>query len=148
MSEYTHTLTVVVPKSLMNAANNLALLVGITADDINTFIIDDWIDFEDNTYSVCSTLIKPIVLGLNGAILTQEMVREHAIGVDLELAQYALDNSIIYTGVETITPDNIIIGVDFDPNIMFSDIGIIHISQKRETLEDIPPKYEDPNIIY
>lgn len=144
MSEYTHTMTVVVPKSLMNAANNLALLVGITEDDINTFTIDDWVDFEDNTYSVCSTLIKPIVLGFKDATFTQEMIREHAIGVDLELAQYALDNSIIYTGIETITPDNIIIGVDFNPNIMFSDIGIIHISQKQETIKDILPKYEDP----
>ena len=131
MSEYTHTMTVVVPKSLMNAANNLALLVGITADDINTFIIDDWVDFEDNTYSLCSTLIKPIVLESICTIFTREMVKEHAIAVDLELAQYALDNSIMYTGVETITPDNIIIGIDFDPNIMFSDIGIIHISQKQ-----------------
>ena len=144
MSEYTHTMTVVVPKSLMNVANNLALLVGITADDINTFIIDDWVDFEDNTYSVCSTLIKPIVLGSIGTIFTREMVKEHAIAVDLELAQYALDNSIMYSGVETITPDNIIIGIDFDPNIMFSDIGIIHISQKQETIEDILPEYEDP----
>lgn len=144
MSEYTHTMTVVVPKSLMNVANNLALLVGISVDDINTFIIDDWVDFEDNTYSVCSTLIKPIVLGSIGAKFTTEMVRLHAAGVNLELAQYALDNSIMYTGVETITPDNIIIGIDFDPNIMFSDIGIIHISQKQEKIEDILPTYEDP----
>ena len=144
MSDYTHTMTVVVPKSLMNIANNLALLVGISADDINTFIIDDWVDSEDNTYSVCSTLIKPVVLGSIGTEFTPEMVRPHAAGVNLELAQYALDNSIMYTGVETITPDNIIIGIDFDPNIMFSDIGIIHISQKQETIEDISPTYEDP----
>lgn len=144
MSEYTHTMTLVVPKALMNASNNLALLVGITSEDINTFIIDDWVDSEGNTYSVCSTSIKPVVLGSIGAEFTPEMIRPHAAGVNLELAQYALDNSIIYTGIETVTPDNIIIGIDFDPIDMFNNIGIIHISQKQETIEDILPEYEDP----
>ena len=44
MSEWTHTLTVIVPESLMAQANQLALAMGTSEDDVNTFRQADWTD--------------------------------------------------------------------------------------------------------
>ena len=48
MSEWTHTLTVVVPESLMAQANQLALAIGTSEDDANTFRQADWTDDTGN----------------------------------------------------------------------------------------------------
>lgn len=42
MSDWTHTLTVIVPESLMAQANQLALAMGTSEDDVNTFRSADW----------------------------------------------------------------------------------------------------------
>ena len=44
MSNWTHTLTVIVPESLMAQANRLALAMGTSEDDVNTFRQADWAD--------------------------------------------------------------------------------------------------------
>lgn len=54
MSEWTHTLTVIVPESLMAQANQLALAIGTSEDDVNTFRAADWTDSTGN-FAVCST---------------------------------------------------------------------------------------------
>ena len=54
MSEWTHTLTVVVPESLMAQANQLALATGTSEDDANTFRQADWTDGA-NSFSVANT---------------------------------------------------------------------------------------------
>ena len=48
MSEWTHTLTVIVPESLMAQANQLALAIGTSEDDVNTFRQADWTDGTGN----------------------------------------------------------------------------------------------------
>lgn len=42
MSNWTHTLTVIVPESLMTQANQLVLAIGTSEDDVNTFRSADW----------------------------------------------------------------------------------------------------------
>ena len=42
MSNWTHILTVIVPESLIPQGNQLALAVGTSEDDINTFRSADW----------------------------------------------------------------------------------------------------------
>jgi len=42
MSNWTYTLTVIVPESLMSQANQLALAIGTSDDDVNTFRSADW----------------------------------------------------------------------------------------------------------
>lgn len=54
MSEWTHTLTVIVPESLMVQANQLALAIGTSEDDVNTFRSADWTDGISN-YAVAHT---------------------------------------------------------------------------------------------
>ena len=54
MSEWTHVLTIAVPESLMVQANQLALAIGTSEDDVNTFQTADWTDGTGN-FAVCST---------------------------------------------------------------------------------------------
>lgn len=54
MSNWTHTLTVIVPESLITQANQLALAIGTSEDDVNTFRSADWTDGTSN-YSVAHT---------------------------------------------------------------------------------------------
>lgn len=54
MSNWTHTLTVIVPELLMAQANQLALAIGTSPDDVNTFRQADWTDCTNN-YAVAHT---------------------------------------------------------------------------------------------
>lgn len=54
MSEWTHVLTIAVPESLIAQANQLALAIGTSEDDVNTFRAADWTDGTGN-FAVCST---------------------------------------------------------------------------------------------
>jgi PhoPQ-activated pathogenicity-related protein len=45
MSNWTHTLTVIVPESLIVQANQLALAIGTSEDDVNTFQTADWTEW-------------------------------------------------------------------------------------------------------
>ena len=54
MSEWTHVLTIAVPESLIAQANQLALAIGTSEDDVDTFRLADWTDGTSN-FAVCST---------------------------------------------------------------------------------------------
>lgn len=54
MSDWTHTLLVVVPEVLIPEANQLALAIGTSEDDVNTFRSADWTDGV-NFYAVANT---------------------------------------------------------------------------------------------
>lgn len=54
MSEWTHVLTIAVPESLIAQANQLALAIGTSEDDVNTFRVADWTD-GTSKFAVCST---------------------------------------------------------------------------------------------
>lgn len=54
MSNWTHTLTIIVPESMMAQANQLALAIGTSEDDVNTFRSADWTDGTSN-YAVAHT---------------------------------------------------------------------------------------------
>ena len=54
MSDWTHTLLVVVPEVLIPEANQLAFAIGTSEDDVNTFRSTDWTDGISN-YAVAHT---------------------------------------------------------------------------------------------
>ena len=54
MSNWTHNLTVIVPESLIPQGNQLALAVGTSEDDVNTFRQADWTDGSAN-FAVANT---------------------------------------------------------------------------------------------
>ena len=67
MSEWTHTLTVIVPESLIPQGNQLALAVGTSEDDINTFKTANWTDGTSN-YAIAHTVAVEQILDYFGAI--------------------------------------------------------------------------------
>ena len=54
MSDWTHDLLVIVPEAIIPEANQLALAIGTSEDDVNTFRSADWTD-EVNFYAVANT---------------------------------------------------------------------------------------------
>lgn len=67
MSNWTHTLTVVMPESLMAQANQLALAMGTSEDDANTFRQADWTD-GTGSFAVANTRAVAQILDYFGAI--------------------------------------------------------------------------------
>ena len=123
MSEYNQRMTLAVPKQYMNEANNLALISGESVADINTFTSANWTDSDGNLYAVCSASIKPVVLSLYGSKLSTLELPEHALEANVEAAQAALDNSIMYDGSNT-DLSKIMIAIDYDPLQFLNDIGL------------------------
>ena len=112
MSLYNKRITIAVPQSLIDEANQLALIAGESPDDVNTFTDANWEDAEGNLYAVCSTVIKPIVLDMFGQT------------VDNTDAQSALDAAVMYSDGVKATPDKIVIAVDIDPMTAFAAMGL------------------------
>lgn len=125
MSQYTHRMTLAVPESLLSQANQLALIVGESSDDDKTFTTANWQDKDGNSYAVCSTMIKPIVLTLLNTPLTDSLLQ--AEGADLSQAQEAMDKVIMYEQGVTVTPEHIYIAIDYDPLEFFASLGLITI---------------------
>jgi len=67
MSEWTHNLTVIVPEALITLGNQLALAVGTSEDDVNTFRSADWTDGVNN-FAVAHTQAVEQILDYFGAI--------------------------------------------------------------------------------
>lgn len=122
MSKYKHRMTLVVPKSLIPQANQLALIAGESPDDVNTFASADYQDAAGNRYAVCSAVIKPIVLSLFGASIADSPLQ--AEGADVDQAQQAMNAAVLYAEGMIATPDNIVIAIDIDPFIVFGGLGI------------------------
>ena len=71
MSEWTHVLTIVVPESLIAQANQLAMAIGTSEDDVNTFRVADWTDGTGN-FAVCSTRAVDKIFDYVGLVDTSE----------------------------------------------------------------------------
>lgn len=67
MSNWTHTLTVIVPESLIPQGNQLALAMGTSQEDVNTFRSADWTDGTSN-YAVAHTVAVEQIMDYFGAI--------------------------------------------------------------------------------
>lgn len=124
MSDYKHRMSLAVPQALMTQANNLALITGLSAADINTFTTANWQDANGNLYAVCSTVIKPVVLGLFGINLTDVTLPAHAINADVAAAQQALDKVVMYKQGDKVSTTSIMCAIDFEPLTAFADMGL------------------------
>ena len=126
-SDYKHRMSLCVPQSMMSDANQLALVAGENAADINTFASADWQDIDGNLYAVCSTAIKTKVLDLFGQSISRDNLYDHAINADVPAAQKALDSAKIYKADMLASTDKIIIGIDIEPLLFFKNIGLTRI---------------------
>ena len=132
MSEYTHRMSLAVPQAYMPQANKLALITGISAADVNTFTDANWQDRDGNLYAVCSTAIKPLVLGMLGIKLSSIPLPSHAEDVDVVAAQEALDKAIMWSGIEQVSTDKILIAIDCEPLQFFKDCGLMEFDTAEE----------------
>ena len=117
-SQYTHSVTLAVPAPLIPDANHLALLLGESSADINTFTTASYTD-GITEYAVAHTVVKPIFLG---PTQTGELPETppHAEGIlDREAAQRAFDSLN--------APGGLRMAVDVDPHEQFAEWGLTRI---------------------
>ena len=124
MSDYKHRMSLAVPQALMAKANQLALIVGVSEHDDKTLTIANWQDANGNLYAVCSTVIKPVALGMFGINLSNISLPDHAINADVTAAQQALDKVVMYKQGDKASTANIMCAIDFEPLTAFADMGL------------------------
>ena len=125
MSKWTHVLTIAVPELLMAQANQLALAIGTSEDDVNAFRVADWTDGV-NSFTVCSTRAVEqifdyveLVDATGNAMLAEAMTA-------LSFVTITTDE----TGAQTLTnndPTKIRVIVDMEPFAALSLLGLHRI---------------------
>ena len=124
MSEWTHTLTVIVPESLIAQANQLALAVGTSEDDINTFRSADWTDGTSN-YAVAHTVAVEQIMDYFGAI-TPESGSELATAISNTVFPTVLLSETGF-GVLDMDMSKIQVFVDCEP---FTVFGLLNLTRR------------------
>ena len=115
MSNWTHTLTVIVPESLIPQGNQLALAVGTSEDDINTFKTADWTDGTAN-YAVAHTVAVEQIMDCF-ALVPAEL----ASGVVFPTININMDGVPMLTGSDM---SKVQVFVDCDPFAVFSLLSL------------------------
>jgi len=93
---YAHKVTIVAPTAHIQDANQLALALGESSADDQTFSEATYQDADGNLYAVCSTVAKPIFAQLAGQPL---QAPDHAPGMDLAAATRAQSLLQINNGI-------------------------------------------------
>ena len=86
ITQYQQKATIATPAAHIDDANQLALALGESAADDQTFTTASYQDAQGNLYAVCSTVAKPIFAQIAGQPL---QASDHAPGMDLEAATRA-----------------------------------------------------------
>ena len=86
MTKYQQRATIAVPEPLIAEANQLALCLGESSADDQTFTAASYQDADGNLYAVCSTVAKPVFAELAGQPLKAP---DHAPDMDLAAATRA-----------------------------------------------------------
>jgi len=113
-TEYIIRTTIAAPAAHMPDANQLALILGESAADINTFTAARYQDAAGNLYAVCSTVVKPIFAQSASQPL---QAPDFAPDADLEAATRAqsilnIEDRINGGEAITATPDTIAVILD------------------------------------
>ena len=98
ITEYLQRATIAVPELLTSPANELALCLGESSADDQTFGAANYQDAEGNLYAVCSTVAKPIFAQIAGQPL---QAPDHAPDMDVEAATRAQALLQINGGIAT-----------------------------------------------
>ena len=125
MSNWTHILTIAVPESLMAQANQLALAIGTSEDDVNTFQMADWTDGVNN-FAVCSTRAVDKIFDYVGAV---DATGNTALAEGLAALSFVTVTTD-EQGVQTATgndPTKIRVVVDMEPFAALSVFGLSRI---------------------
>jgi len=100
ITQYTQRATIACPELLASPANQLALCLGESSADDQTFNIASYQDATGNLYAVCSTVAKPIFAQMAGQPLKAP---DHAPDMDLEAATRA--QQLLQINGGTASPD-------------------------------------------
>lgn len=125
MSEWTHVLTIAVPELLIAQANQLALAIGTSEDDVNTFRAADWTDGTSN-FAVCSTRAVDKIFDYVGLVDTADNPLLAEGLAALSFVTVTTDEE----GAQTITgndPTKIRVIVDMEPFAALSLLGLHRI---------------------
>ena len=125
MSVWTHVLTIAVPELLITQANQLALAIGTSDDDDNTFRTADWTDDAGN-FSVCSTRAVDKIFDYVGLVdISENTLLAEGLAA-LSFVAVTTDEN----GAQTITGNdsaNIRVVVDADPFYALELLGLHRI---------------------
>jgi hypothetical protein len=114
-TEYTHSVTIAVPAALILDANHLALLLGESSADIETFKTASYTD-GTTEYAVAHTVVKDVFLQPTQTGTLPE-TPPHAEGLlDREAAQRAFDTLN--------TSGGLLMATDVDPHEQFAAWGL------------------------
>jgi len=122
-TEYKQRATIASPVAHIADANQLALALGESAADDQTFGAATYQDDEGNLYAVCSTVAKPIFAQLASQPL---QAPNHAPGVDLEAATRAQALLQINGGIAT--PDVIAVILGASAEIAQDHIAVLGLT--------------------
>ena len=98
MTQYSHRATIATPAACIPDANQLALCLGESSADVQTFTTASCQDASGNLYAVASTVTKPIFAEMAGQPL---QAPEHAPDMDLAAATRAQALLQINGGIAT-----------------------------------------------
>lgn len=146
MSQYTTRITLAVPEAMIPEANQLALVMGESAADVNTFSTASWQDAQSNKYAVCSAVSKPVILNALSTGLPDPVPSHAEEIVDIALAQQALDSLVIFsdavveydengeeissTPATQVDPEKITLAIDGDPMTVLTAMGLSRIEEE------------------
>lgn len=136
-TEYQHSVTIAVPAPLIPDANHLALCLGESSSDDQTFGDPRWQDAEGSLYAIASTVAKPVFAQLAGQPL---QAPDHAPDVDLEAAARAQALLVIEDRINggapvTVSPDHIAAIIDHrlaDAQEHIAALGLVAVVSEEE----------------
>lgn len=125
MTTYPHRLTIACPDSLITQANQLALVIGESSSDDQTFTNCNYEDAQGNLYAVASTAVKEIILIWLYAneLPSSNPDWTNPYGADLVAANAAFD---------AVNNGQIMIRVGDDAQVAISDMGLELVSMEDE----------------
>ena len=100
ITDYLQKATIATPIAHIPDANQLALALGESSADDQTFSAASYQDSKGNLYAICSTVAKPVFAEMAGQPLKAP---DHAPGMDLEAATRA--QSLLQINGGTASPD-------------------------------------------
>ena len=125
MITYPHRLTIAVPESLTAKANQLALVIGESQHDDQTFTQCNYQDANGNLYAVASTAVKEIILIWLYAneLPSNNPNWSNPFNADLTQAHEAFD---------AVNQGQIMIRVGDDAQVAIADMGLTLIPSEEE----------------
>ena len=125
---YVYRLTCAVPEALIEAANHLAVAIGESAGDFESFQQADWVDSEGNKYAVSSMQCTATLFQYAGGMLQR---RDFAPDEwSFELASFAQSKIALWMGegpIPTADPAKIVGIVMDDPMGALQSLGVTRV---------------------